>query len=91
MTNAKENQLVRGEYIAMRLWQDEEPGTPKDMHASPYETVGFVIRGRAELVVGGKTYTLTPGDSYLVPRDTAHTYRILETFSAVEATTPPAP
>ncbi len=33
---------------------------------------------------------LEPGDSWLVPAGAEHTYRILETFTAVEATSPPA-
>ncbi len=33
---------------------------------------------------------LEPGDSWLVPKDASHTYKILETFTAVEATHPPA-
>ena len=55
-----------------------------------YETVGFVVSGRAELVVEGQTLTLEPGDSWLVPEGAEHSYRILETFTAVEATAPPA-
>jgi quercetin dioxygenase-like cupin family protein len=34
--------------------------------------------------------TLAAGDSYCVPAGAEHTYRILETFTAVEATAPPA-
>ena len=33
---------------------------------------------------------LKAGDSWLVPADAEHTYRIIETFTAVEATSPPA-
>jgi len=33
---------------------------------------------------------LNPGDSWIVPRGAEHSYKILETFTAVEATTPPA-
>jgi hypothetical protein len=33
---------------------------------------------------------LEPGDSWLVPKGTDHAYRILEEFTAVEATSPPA-
>jgi quercetin dioxygenase-like cupin family protein len=33
---------------------------------------------------------LEPGDSWVVPRGAAHTYKILEPFTAVEATSPPA-
>ena len=33
---------------------------------------------------------LEPGDSWVVPKGSKHTYKILEAFTAVEATTPPA-
>ena len=39
---------------------------------------------------GGETVALAPGDSYCVPAGAEHTYRILETFTSVEATAPPA-
>ena len=55
-----------------------------------YETVGYVISGRAELDLEGQTVRLEPGDSWLVPAGARHTYRILEPFTAVEATAPPA-
>ena len=89
-SDQSEEKLVRGETIGLRLWQDEPAGTAKDTHASPYETVGYVLKGRAELIVNGQTQHLGPGDSYLVPKNAPHTYHILESFSAVEATSPPA-
>jgi quercetin dioxygenase-like cupin family protein len=52
--------------------------------------VGFVIRGRAELHIEGQVVTLAAGDSWVVPKDSRHRYRILEPFEAVEATSPPA-
>ena len=75
--------------MAMRLWRNEEPHD-KAPHASQYETLGYVVSGRAELTVGGSTVKLEPGDSYLVPAKVEHSYRILETFTAVECTSPPA-
>jgi hypothetical protein len=33
---------------------------------------------------------LGPGDSWVVPRGSSHSYKILEPFTAVEATSPPA-
>ena len=54
-----------------------------------YEVVGYVISGRAELEIEGQTVRLEPGDSWVVPAGAEHTYRILETFTAVEATAPP--
>ncbi|KMO32321.1 cupin [Methylobacterium variabile] len=82
--------LASGKHVAMRLWVDEPPTDDKPSAARDYETVGYVIAGRAELLVEGQTVRLEPGDSWLVPAGAQHTYRILETFTAVEATSPPA-
>ncbi|KMO37826.1 cupin [Methylobacterium tarhaniae] len=82
--------LASGKRVSMRLWADEPPTDDKPKAARDYETVGYVIAGRAELVVEGQTVRLEPGDSWLVPAGAEHTYRILETFTAIEATAPPA-
>jgi hypothetical protein len=42
----------------MRLWE-EEPGEPRPSRRA-YETVGYVIRGRDELVVEGQMVRLEP-------------------------------
>ena len=49
-----------------------------------------MIAGRAELTVEGQTLRLEPGDAWLVPAGAEHAYRVLEPFTAVEATAPPA-
>lgn len=85
-----EKQLAAGHHVALRLWEDEQPADPKPLSNRPYETVGYVLKGRAELHLEGKVTVLEPGSSYLVPQGASHTYKILETFSAVEATSPPA-
>jgi quercetin dioxygenase-like cupin family protein len=82
--------LATGVRLAMRLWEDEEPGAAKPLTARDYETVGYVLKGKAELHLEGQVVLLRAGDSYVVPRGASHTYRILERFSAVEATSPPA-
>ena len=82
--------LASGKNLAMRLWENEAPGQEKPSVKRPYESVGFVLKGKAELKAEGQTVLLEKGDSYLVPKDSDHSYKILETFSAVEATSPPA-
>src|ERR1700712_1679573 len=52
----------------------KEPPHPKASDRCDYETIGYVISGRAELPW----------------KATEHDYRILEAFTAVEATAPPA-
>ena len=87
---AGQKYLAAGVHVAMRLWEAQEPGEPKPLSRRDYETVGYVLQGRAELQLEGQMVLLEPGDSWVVPRGASHTYRFLETFSAVEATYPPA-
>jgi quercetin dioxygenase-like cupin family protein len=67
-----------------------QAGEPKPASRRDYETVGYVIKGRAELHLEGQQVLLNEGDSWIVPKGAEHTYKILEPFTAVEATTPPA-
>ena len=82
--------LVTGKTMAMRLWEQEQPGESKPKQSREYETVGYVIAGKAELHLEEQVIKLEPGDSWLVPKGASHTYKITESFTAVEATSPPA-
>ena len=82
--------LAGGIRVSMRLWENEQPAEPLPPSARDYETVGYVIKGRAELHLEGQVLLLNPGDSWLVPKGASHTYKILEAFTAVEAPSPPA-
>jgi len=83
--------LASGKNIAMRLWEETPVSDPKPPTARDYETVGYVIAGRAELhLEEGQLVLLGPGDAWVVPQGASHAYKILEPFTAVEATYPPA-
>ncbi|MEH2384179.1 MAG: cupin domain-containing protein [Nostoc sp.] len=82
--------LASGKDVAIRLWEDEQPNEHKEPSSRDYETVGYVINGRAQLDIEGQTILLEPGNSWVVPKGASHTYKILEPFTAVEATSPPA-
>ena len=82
--------LACGIHVAMRLWEKEQPGADKPPSAREYETVGYVLEGRAELHIEGQMILLEPGDCWVVPKGAKHTYKILQSFTAVEATSPPA-
>jgi quercetin dioxygenase-like cupin family protein len=82
--------LAAGIHLSMRLWENEQPGEPKPQTSRDYETIGYVIQGRAELHLEGQKVLLEPGDSWVVPRGASHTYQILEPFTAIEATSPPS-
>lgn len=88
--DAGQRYLASGVGVSIRLWDREPPGRDKAETTRDYETVGYVIDGRAELELEGQRVLLEPGNSWVVPRGSRHTYRILEPFTAVEATHPPA-
>ena len=82
--------LAAGARVGMRLWAAQPPSEGKPEAARDYETVGYVVLGRARLRAGAQVLELGPGDSWVVPAGVSHTYEILEAFTAVEATSPPA-
>jgi quercetin dioxygenase-like cupin family protein len=82
--------LVAGKRVSMRLWTEEPGGKLKSPTKREYETVGYVIAGKAELELEGQLLQLKAGDSWLVPADASHHYTIREPFTAIEATAPPA-
>ena len=81
--------LASGKTVSMRLWENEQPGESKPEAKRDYETVGYVVKGRAELHLEGQMVLLETGDSWVVPKGASHSYKILEPFTAVEATSPP--
>ena len=85
-----EKYLASGKHVAMRMWENEQPGEPKAPATRTYETVGYVLSGKAELHLAGQVAILETGNSWVVPAHAEHTYKILEAFTAVEATSPPA-
>lgn len=81
-----EKYLASGSRLAMRMWKDEMPDQIMNRTTQDYETVGYVVKGRAELDIEGQTVLLAPGDAWVVPKGAVHRYRILEPFTAIEAT-----
>jgi len=56
---AGQKYLASGKSVAMRLWQ-ESPQAHKSASKREYETVGYVIAGRAELEIEGQVIKLEP-------------------------------
>ena len=87
---AGQRYLASGVQLSMQLWEKESPVEDKPETARDYETIGFVLEGKAELYIEGQRILLEPGDCWVVPKEAKHRYKILEPFTAIEATSPPA-
>jgi quercetin dioxygenase-like cupin family protein len=88
--HAGQKYLASGIHVSLRLWEREQPNVAKPTTSREYETVGFVIEGKAELQLEDQLVLLEKGDSWVVPKGAKHAYKVVETFTAVEATSPPA-
>ncbi len=82
--------LVAGKKMSMRLWEKVPDGEARHPYSREYETLGYVISGRARLEIEGQEILLEPGDCWLVPPGATHIYHVDEPFTAIEATAPPA-
>jgi quercetin dioxygenase-like cupin family protein len=57
-------------------------------HSHLHEQVGYVVSGRFEFTLEGKTTVLGPGDSYYVPSNAVHGALALEDGVLVDVFTP---
>lgn len=58
-------------------------------HQHPNEQSGYVISGRYELTIGDVKYELTSGDSYSIPGNQVHSFKVKEAGEVVDVFTPP--
>lgn len=66
--------LFQGEnqqFVFMSFENDVE--IPEHSHEAQW---GVVLDGEIELIIDGKKYTFTKGDTYIVPKDVKHSARI---------------
>ncbi len=59
--------LACGVSLGMRLWENIDAGKKLPASVRDDETVGYAVKGRAELQLGDQTLLLEPGDSWIVP------------------------
>ena len=69
----------------MTFKEGQEVGT----HSHPHEQAGYCIKGSFELMIDGVSMVIERDDSYIIPGDTPHSYRVLEGALAVEVFSPP--
>lgn len=57
-------------------------------HSHPHEQIGYIISGKMEYTVDGKTFVLTAGESTVVLGGIVHSGRALENSVIIEAFSP---
>lgn len=57
-------------------------------HTHPHEQCGYVISGKYLMTVEDNEFILEAGDSYAVPGNTLHSFKVLEAGEVVDVFTP---
>lgn len=57
-------------------------------HTHPHEQCGYVISGKYIMTVGEREFTLESGDSYAVPGNVPHSFKVLEAGEVIDVFTP---
>ena len=57
-------------------------------HKHPHEQSGYVISGKYRMTVEDKEFLLNPGDSYSIPGDTPHSFKVIEAGEVIDVFTP---
>ena len=89
-----EGQPVHGAARSKVLYEGEETvlekitfenGSFSSAHQHPYETIGHILRGRAEVTIGDETYRVGVGDTFRCAKGEPHYLRALEEVTLLEA------
>ena len=88
---------LNGERITVAVI-DLDPDLEIPQHHHENEQVGFVLKGRLTMVIGGEEKELTPGDAYRIPGDLPHSARtgpqgasVVDVFAPIRADWEKAP
>ncbi|MBP3459021.1 MAG: cupin domain-containing protein [Lachnospiraceae bacterium] len=57
-------------------------------HQHPHEQCGYVISGEYELTIGDEKWLLGSGDSYAIPGNKIHSFKVLKAGEVVDVFTP---
>lgn len=64
------------------------PGNFATEHTHPHEQSGYVISGKYQMTVGKTEYELKPGDSYAIPGNVPHSFKVIEGGEVIDVFTP---
>jgi quercetin dioxygenase-like cupin family protein len=69
-------------------WVEADAGATFPEHQHPHEQIVNVLQGELEIVVGGVTYRLTPGQVLVIPPEVPHSGRAISACSVLDVFAP---
>lgn len=78
-TGASRQVLISGKeapHFALRRFEIQ-PGGNMPLHTNTVEHEQYVLHGRAEVMIGDKTFVVNPDNAVYIPAGVEHSYRVL--------------
>jgi len=63
-------------------------GIESPVHHHPEEQFGYILKGGFEITIGGDVEVLHAGDSYFIPANVPHKFRIIGDTEAIDIFSP---
>ena len=60
-----------------------DKGEALSEHTAPFDAMIQVVDGRGEIIIGGKSFFLDPGQSIIMPANISHAVKAVERFKMV--------
>ena len=80
--------IVGEDMLFLQAFKGKGMKDPMHQH-DDHESIGYLIKGRMRLVIGGKEFIAVPGDAWLHPAGVPHFSEALEDCLQVEVKSPP--
>ena len=64
-------------------------GTRLPLHSHPHEQISYIVSGELEMLIGGQSHHLRPGDSLLLPGGMEHGAVALQDVIVIDTFSPP--
>ncbi len=79
--------LGAGEKLNVLHWSTVA-GIESPAHQHPEEQFGYILKGGFEITIGEETVVLSAGDSYCIPANVPHKFRVIEDTEAIDIFSP---
>lgn len=79
--------LVHNDQV-MLVYFDLRKDANLPMHSHPHTQMGYVVKGKLDFYIYGKTYQLKAGDSYFAPSNAEHGAKVIENCIVIDVFNP---
>jgi len=87
LEGVRRKNLVYGDKTILCKFELDK-GAELPLHSHPYEQTGYLLSGKMNFTIDGKSHEMKAGDSWCIKADVEHGVKVLEDATLVELFSP---